>query len=86
MLLPVDSPSYQPLDATPLTLVDTAEQLQALSRTLDSLEEFAVDLEVCARTPTLTAPKSLKIHSPVLGDLDGFEETAPEWHHNLTWG
>ncbi|XP_022090438.1 exosome component 10-like [Acanthaster planci] len=45
MLLPVDSPSYEPLDTTPLTLVDTVEQLEELSRTLDSLNEFAVDLE-----------------------------------------
>ncbi|XP_038076788.1 exosome component 10-like [Patiria miniata] len=45
MLLPVVAPSYKPLDTTPLTLVDTAEQLQELGQALDTLKEFAVDLE-----------------------------------------
>ena len=30
-------------------------------------------------------PKSIKIHSPVLKDFDGFRKEC-EWHNYLTWG
>ena len=46
VLLPVDLPTYKPLDAIHVTLVDTVSQLHELSSTLDAQKEFAVDLEV----------------------------------------
>ena len=42
----VESTSVQPLNDTPLTLVDNMEALENLSKELKSLKEFAVDLEV----------------------------------------
>ena len=49
----VESTSVQPLDDTPLTLVDNMEVLEKLSKELKSLKEFAVDLEVSKNKCTL---------------------------------
>ena len=43
---PVESPSVKPLKDTPLTLIDSVEELERLSKELKGLKEFAVDLEV----------------------------------------
>ena len=40
---------YEVFDKTPYTFVDTPELLQELSEHLNTVTEFAVDLEVCSK-------------------------------------
>ena len=44
---------YEVFDKTPYTFVDTPELLQELSEHLNTVTEFAVDLEVCSKWCTL---------------------------------
>ena len=50
---------YEELDKTPLTLVETTEQLQELSQHLSAVSEFAVDLEVpCVKSIEVSCCKT----------------------------